>query len=311
MITSKTLSVALSSVVLATSLLGGCGTKAPEQQGTQGTAKLTGEIKIDGSSTVFPISEAVMEEFNKKNPDVKISVGESGTGGGMKKFAANEIDIADASRPIKKEEIDAAKANGVEYVELKVGLDGISVVVNKGNNWATDMTVEELKKLWMEGSTVKKWSDIRPEWPNEDIKLYAPGTASGTFEFFTEAINGKAKSQRADYTPSEDDNVLVQGASGDKNGMAYFGYSYYEANKSKLNVVKVNGKAPSLEGIKDGSYKPLSRPLYIYVNKKALSKPEVKEFVTFYLNQAKTLVPEVNYVALPDAEYTTELAKIK
>jgi phosphate transport system substrate-binding protein len=307
MIKKKSLLIMVTSAVLAATLLGGCGTKAPEQQ----TAKLAGEIKIDGSSTVFPISEAVMEEFNKKNPDVKITVGESGTGGGMKKFVANEIEIADASRQIKKEEIDQAKANGIEYIELKVAYDGISIVVNKDNTWATDMTVEELNKMWKEGSTVKNWSDVRAGWPNEPIKFYAPGTASGTFEFFTEAINKKAKSQRADYTPSEDDNVLVQGVSGDKNGIAYFGYSYYDANKSKLNLVKVAGKTPSFETIKDNSYSPLSRPLYIYVNKKALSRPEIKEFITFYLTEAKTLVPEAKYVALPDAEYTAELNKIK
>jgi phosphate transport system substrate-binding protein len=313
MIRRKALSLILSTLVVATALLTGCGTKSPEQGGNNeaATKKLSGEIKIDGSSTVFPISEAIAEEFNKSNPDVKITVGESGTGGGMKKFISKEIDIVDASRPIKKEEADKAKENGVEYIELKVAFDGISLVTNKENTWATDMTVAELNNMWKEGSTVKTWKDIRPEWPAEEIKFYAPGTSSGTFEFFTEAINKKAKSQRTDYTPSEDDNILVQGVAGDKNGIAYFGYSYYEANKAKLNLVKVDGKAPSFDTIKDGSYKPLSRPLYIYVNKSALTKPEVKEFVNFYLNQAKDIVQDVQYVPLPDADYKSQLDLVK
>ena len=313
MIRRKAVSFILSTLVVATTLLAGCGTKAPEQANNNGAAdkKLSGEIKIDGSSTVFPISEAMAEEFNKANPNVKVTVGESGTGGGMKKFVAKEIDVADASRPIKKEEADQAKQNGVEYIELKVAFDGISIVVNKENTWATDMTVAELNSMWKEGSTVKTWKDIRPEWPAEQIKFYAPGTSSGTFEFFTDAINKKAKSQRTDYTPSEDDNILVQGVAGDKNGIAYFGHSYYEANKAKLNVVKVEGKEPTFETIKDGSYKPLSRPLYIYINKTALSRPEVKEFVNFYMNNASSIVPEVEYVALPDADYKSQLDLVK
>jgi phosphate transport system substrate-binding protein len=312
MIKRKSLAVLLTTVIVSASLLAGCGTKAPEQgAGNDTTKKLAGEIKIDGSSTVFPISEAMAEEFNISNPGVKVTVGESGTGGGMKKFVAKEIDIVDASRPIKKEEVDQAKQNGVEYIELKVAVDGISVVVSKENTWATDMTVAELNSMWKEGSTVKTWKDIRPVWPAEEIKFYAPGTSSGTFEFFTEAINKKAKSQRTDYTPSEDDNILVQGVSGDKNGIAYFGHSYYEANKGKLNVVKIEGMEPTAEAIKDGSYKPLSRPLYIYINKNSLSRPEVKEFVNFYLTNASSIVPEVEYIALPEAEYKTQLDLIK
>ncbi|MCM8711555.1 PstS family phosphate ABC transporter substrate-binding protein [Clostridium sp. SYSU_GA19001] len=303
----------ISSILVTATVFSGCASKQPAENKEQApTAKLSGEIKIDGSSTVLPISESVAEEFKAKNPDVKITVGESGTGGGMKKFINKEIDIADASRPIKAEEKDAAAKNGVEFIELKVALDGITVVVNKDNTWAKDMTVEELNSIWKEGSTVKTWKDVRADWPAEQIKLYAPGTASGTFEFFTEAINKKAKSARAtDVTTSEDDGVLVQGVAGDKNGMSYFGYSYYEANKSKLNAVNIAGVAPSFDTIKDGTYKPLSRPLYIYVNKEALKKAEVKEFVNFYLNNAKNLVSEAGYVALPEADYTKQLDLVK
>ena len=318
-ITKRKLMSLISAVVVSATVFAGCASKEADaktgetnQSKTESAVKLSGEIKIDGSSTVFPISEAMAEEFNKQNPGVKIGVGESGTGGGMKKFTNKEIDIAGASRPIKAEEKELATKNGVEYIELKVAFDGITVVVNKDNSWAKEMTVEDLNKMWMEGSTVKTWKDVRAEWPAETIKFYAPGTASGTFEYFTEAINKKAKSGRStDVTTSEDDNVLVTGVAGDKNGIAYFGYSYYEANKSKINSVKIGGVLPSVPTIKDGTYKPLSRPIYIYINKSALSRPEVKQYAEFYMKNATKLVPEAGYVALPEDEYKKQLELLK
>lgn len=278
------------------------------------TAELSGEIIIDGSSTVFPIAEAVAEEFGKVYPKVVIPIAFSGTGGGFKKFTIGETDISNASRPIKDSEKELAVANKIEYVELKVAYDGLSVVVNKQNTWATEITVEELHKIWASDSTVTKWSDIRSDWPAEKINLYGPGTDSGTFDYFTEAVNGKAGDTRKDYTPSEDDNVLVQGIAGDKYAMGYFGFAYYEENTDKLNVVAVdNGKGaitPTSATIMDGTYAPLSRPLFMYVNKAALSRPEVKAFVTYYLTTGTKLIDSVGYVALKDSEYQTELAKI-
>lgn len=289
------------------------GEKAGETtQAEEPASNLSGKIIIDGSSTVYPISAAVAEEFNIENPGVDISVALSGTGGGMKKFTAGEIDIVDASRPIKQEEIDKAKANGIDFVEFTVAYDGISVVVNKDNP-VDSITVAELKKIWEKDSKVKKWKDVNPAWPDEEIKLYGPGTDSGTFEFFTEKINGKAKEQTTDYTPSEDDNTLVQGVAGDKNAMGYFGFAYYDENKDSLKALKIDaGEGPkevTFDSIKDMSYKPLSRPLFIYVNKAKLSEPHIQEFVKFYIENAPTLVKEVDYVPLND--YTAELAKLK
>lgn len=273
---------------------------------------LTGTIKADGSSTVGPITQAVAEEFNSEYRDVNITVGISGTGGGFKKFVVGETDIQDASRKVKQEELDQAKSNGIEMTEFEVAYDGIAIVVNKENTWAADMTTEELKKMWEPGSTVKLWSDIRPEWPKEPIKFYSPGTDSGTFEYFTEAINEKAKEIRQDgLTTSEDDNVLVTGVAGDKYAIGYFGLAYFEENADKLNLVKVNGVAPSTETVIDGTYKPLSRPLYIYVNNKALEREEVKTFMKYYIENVKDLVADVGYIPLEDAKYTEGLNKLK
>lgn len=278
-----------------------------------GSGKLSGKIIIDGSSTVYPITTAVAEEFKNEQPGVEVSVAMSGTGGGMKKFTAGEIDICDASRPIKQEEIDKAKGKGVEYIELEIAYDGISVVVNKDNNWADTITVDELNKIWAKGSKVKTWKDVNPKWPAEQIKLYGPGTDSGTFEFFTEKINKKAKESRTDYTPSEDDNTLVQGVAGDKDAMGYFGFAYYEENKDKLKVLKIDsGKGavePSFDSILDKSYAPLSRPLYIYINKKSFDQAQVKAFAKFYLEKAKDISKEVGYVPLES--YDVEKGKLK
>lgn len=272
---------------------------------------LVGSIKADGSSTVGPITQAVAEEFNKENKDVNITIGISGTGGGFKKFVLGETDISNASRKVKDSEEAKAKENGIEMVELEVAYDGIAIVVNKENTWAADLTKDELKKMWEPGSKVKLWSDVRAEWPKEAIKFYSPGTDSGTFEYFTEAINGKAKSIRTDITASEDDNVLVTGVAGDKYSIGYFGLSYYEENMDKLNIVKVNGVEPSIETVKDGSYEPLSRPLYVYVNKKSLARPEVKAFMKYYLENAKNLVGDVGYIPLEDEKYEVGIIKLK
>ena len=266
-------------------------------------------IKIDGSSTVYPISEAVAEEFQKKT-GVKVTVGESGTGGGFKKFCRGETDISDASRPISQKEMDACKEAGVQYIELPVAYDALTVVVNSKNVWVKSFTVEELKKIWAPGSSVKNWNQVNPAYPNQPLQLFGPGTASGTFDYFTEAVNGKAKSSRTDYTPSEDDNVLVQGVAGNAGGLAYFGYAYYEENKDKLRAIPVIAKGtttpvlPSPEAVMNGTYQPLSRPLFIYVNATAAAfRPEVKAFVNFYLENAPKLVKEVKYVPLPTDDY--------
>ena len=275
-------------------------------------------IQIDGSSTVFPVTEAVAEEFQKsKKGKVKVTVGISGTGGGFKKFCRGEIDISDASRPILKQEIEACKGSGVEFFELPVAYDALTVIVNPKNDWATSMTVAELKKIWEPAAQGKitNWNQVRPKWPDAPLKLFGAGADSGTFDYFTEAIVGKAKSSRGDFTASEDDNVLVQGVANDRNALGFFGFAYYIENQKKLKVVAIDGGkgpvAPSAKSVEDGSYQPLSRPIFIYVSKKAVAKPEVKEFVEFYLKNAPALVKEVKYVALPAKAYTLGLEHLQ
>ena len=269
-------------------------------------------IKIDGSSTIYPITEAVAEEFQKaKKGSIRVTVGISGTGGGFKKFCRGETDISDASRPILKKEIDVCKEQNIEYIELPVAYDGLAVMVNPKNTWVSSLTVADLKKMWEPAAqeTIRKWNQVRPEWPNAPLKLFGPGADSGTFDYFTEAIAGKSKSSRGDFTASEDDNVLVQGIAGDKNALGYFGLAYYEENKSRLKVVPVVNPAtnkevtPSLQTVMDGTYSPLSRPLFIYINKASLSRPEVKEFVNYYLKNADKLTKQVKYVPLPENAY--------
>ncbi len=274
-------------------------------------------IAIDGSSTVYPITEAMAEEFQKIQK-VKVTVGESGTGGGFKKFCRGETDISDASRPIAQKEMDACKEAGIQYIELPIAYDALTVVVNSKNDWVKSLTVDELKSIWKPGSSVKNWKQVNSTYPDKAMGLFGPGTASGTFDYFTEAVNGKAKASRTDYTPSEDDNVLVQGVSGNVGGMAYFGYAYYEANKDKLRAIPIIAKdgapavMPSPEAVKDGTYQPLSRPLFIYVNATAAAfKPEVKAFVNFYLENAPKLVAEVKYVPLPAEDYAAVKAHYK
>jgi phosphate transport system substrate-binding protein len=282
-------------------LIGGTPTPARSQE------KI---IKIDGSSTVYPITEAVAEEFQKmKKGVVKVTVGISGTGGGFKKFSRGETDISDASRPIVKKEMDACKEAGIEYIELPVAYDGLAVMVNPKNNWVTSMTVAELKKIWEPAAEGKitKWNQVNSKWPAEPLKLYGPGVDSGTFDYFTEAIVGKSRASRGDFTASEDDNVLVQGIASDKGGLGFFGYAYYAENPDKLKLVSVDGGKgsifPSMQTVMDGTYSPLSRPIFIYVNKKSAQRPELKEFVEFYIKHAPTLVKQVKYIPLPDRAY--------
>jgi phosphate transport system substrate-binding protein len=274
-------------------------------------------IKVDGSSTVYPITEAVAEEFQKATK-TNVTVGESGTGAGFKKFCRGETDISNASRPILQKEMDACKEAGIQYIELPVAFDALTVVVNPKNDFVKSLSVAELNAIWKSGSSVKNWKQVNPAYPDKALALYGPGTASGTFDYFTEAVNGKAKSSRTDYTPSEDDNVLVQGVSGNAGGLAYFGYAYYEENKDKLRAVPISAKAgspavmPSPEAVKDGTYQPLARPLFIYVNATAAAfKPEVKAFVNFYLENAPKLVAEVKYVPLPADDYAAVKAHFK
>ncbi|VAX22484.1 Phosphate ABC transporter, periplasmic phosphate-binding protein PstS (TC 3.A.1.7.1) [hydrothermal vent metagenome] len=280
-----------------------------------GKSNLTGTVKVDGSSTVFPITEAVAEEYRAVEPRVRVTVGVSGTGGGFKKFLAGETDINDASRRIKSKEISKAEEKGIRYIELPVAYDGISVVTNPKNDFVDYLTVEELRKIWQPGSAVKLWSDIRPGWPTKPINLFGPGTDSGTFDYFTKKVNGKSGASRPDFTASEDDNMLVHGVAGDKYALGYFGYAYYAENKDKLRVVPIDAGAgpvaPSGTTINDGTYKPFSRPIFIYVRVKSLVKPEVASFVNFYLKNAGILSKEVGYAPLPGESYASSIARVK
>ena len=276
-------------------------------------------VKVDGSSTVFPVSEAVAEDFQKaKKGAMKVTVGISGTGGGFKKFCRGETDVSNASRPILKQEMADCKAAGIEYFELPVAFDALTVVINPRNSFIKTLTVAELKKMWEPGAQgkVTRWNQVNPAWPDVPIKLFGPGADSGTFDYFTEAVVGKAKSSRGDFTASEDDNVLVQGVARDVNGLGYFGYAYYIENKDKLKAVPiVNEKGqpvePSMEAVLKGTYSPLARPIFIYVNAKSLGKPEVREFVEYYMKHGAKLAREVKYVPLPDSAYTASLEHIQ
>ncbi len=271
-------------------------------------------VKIDGSSTVFPVTEAVAEEFQKaKKGAVNVTVGISGTGGGFKKFCRGETDVANASRPILKKEMDDCGKAGIRYYEMPIAYDALTVMVNPQNTFIKSMSVAELKKIWEPGAQgkINSWKDVNPAWPDQKIKLYGAGSDSGTFDYFTEAIVGKAKSSRGDYTASEDDNVLVQGIAGDKGALGYFGFAYYIENQKKLKAVAIDGGkgpvAPTPENVDNGSYQPLSRPIFIYVSEKSLDKPEVKEFVEFYMKSAAPLVKEVKYIPLPAKAYSGNL----
>ena len=296
---------ALAALALSVMALAACG--AP------GTG-LTGHVAVDGSSTVFLITEAVAEEFRlTEEPGVRTTVGVSGTGGGFKRFCAGETDIADASREITRSEREACVRNAIAYLELQIALDGLSVVVNPRNTFVDYLTVAELRRIWEPGSRASRWNQVRPHWPDARIVLFGPDTESGTFDYFTEVINGKAGATRADYTASADDNVLVQGISGERYALGYFGYGYYQENRDKLRVVPVDpgdGRPvlPTPASITDGIYHPLSRPLLIYVNRASLEKPAVSAFVRFYLTAAGELAPQVGYLPLPKARYDEQLA---
>jgi len=275
-------------------------------------------VKVDGSSTVFPITEAIAEEFQKETRGaVRVTVGISGTGGGFKKFCRGETDVQDASRPISASEMEVCRASGIQYYELPIAFDALTIAVSPQTTWIEAITIAELKQMWDPSSQgrVVKWNQVRSSWPDLPLKLFGAGSDSGTFDYFTEAVVGKAKASRGDYTASEDDNTLVQGISNDKNALGYIPYAYYEPNKKRLKAVAVDGGhgsiLPSRETVENGSYQPLSRPMFIYVNAKSAGKPEVKRFVEFYVMQAPTLVPQVKYVPLPQQAYDLALAHFK
>lgn len=279
---------------------------------------LSGEVRVDGSSTVFPITEAVAEEFRSEAPRVRVTVGVSGTGGGFQKFIRGDIDVNNASREIKPSEIEEAENNNVEYVRLSVAYDGLAVVVHPENDWVDYFTVEELNRIWAPAAqgTITRWSQIREGWPDEEFRLFGPGVASGTYDYFTEAIVGESGSSRGDFTASEDDNVLVQGIATDRYALGFFGLAYFEENAERLKLVGVqNGEGgpvePSIETVSNGTYAPLSRPLFIYVSKPAAERKPVQEFVHFYLENAPQLAQEIGYVAMPDSVYQRQISKFE
>jgi phosphate transport system substrate-binding protein len=291
---------------LSTLIVGVLAAGAPQLASAQAA------IKIDGSSTVFPISEAFAEEFQiQKRGKVRVTVGVSGTGGGFKKFCRGETEISNASRPISKEEMENCRKAGIKYIELPVAFDAITVVVNPKNNWIKDntLTIADLKKMWEPAAQgrIANWKQVRSEWPAERLMLFGPGADSGTFDYFTEAVMGKSKSSRGDYTASEDDNTLVQGVENNKSALGYFGFAYYAAHKDKMTAVRIDGGkgpvAPSVENVINGTYSPLSRPLFVYIRESSMDRPEIKEFVQFMMTEGADLVTEVGYVPLPEKAY--------
>lgn len=312
------------SILALTASLAACGGGTTTTEGDTGApaaegSGVSGDIKIDGSSTVFPISEAMAEEFQAVNPDARITVGVSGSGGGFEKFCGGETDISNASRPIKDEEVANCEAAGIEFIEVPVAYDGITVVTSTANDWAQCLTVEELNTIWAPEAeeSVTNWNQVRPEFPDEELALFGPGTDSGTFDYFTDEVNGEEGASRGDYTSSEDDNVVVTGVESSNGGLGYFGYAYYEENKDNLKSIEIENEdgeciSASLETIADGSYNPMSRPLFFYVKKEAYdSKPQVKAFVDYHLDPANgSLVQEAGYVPLPDADLAESKARI-
>jgi phosphate transport system substrate-binding protein len=274
-------------------------------------------VKVDGSSTVYPITEGIAEDFQKATR-IKTTVGVSGTGGGFKKFCRGEIDIANASRSITQQEIDACKGKGINFYEFPIAFDAMTVVINPRNTFIKELTIDQLRRLWepQAQGKITHWNQIDPKWPNQRISLFGPGADSGTFEYFTEAVTGKSKSSRGDFTASEDDNILVKGVSTNQFGLAYFGFAYYEENKSKIRAVPIvnkDGKAvyPSEKTVMDGTYNPLARPIFIYANANSVKKPEVKQFIEFYMKNAATISKDVKYVPLPDKVYQSNLANLQ
>ena len=298
------------SSLLVSGMLFACG---GDDSGTssESTSKKSSEITIDGSSTVFPVTQAVAEEFRKEHPEVQIPVGISGTGGGFKRFTVGETDITNASRAIKPEEAEKAESNGIKFIELRVAWDGISVVTSKSNDFVDCLTTGELKLIWDAGSTVDNWNQVRSDFPDKKIRLYGPDTDSGTFDYFTDEINGEEDRSRSDYTASADDNTLVQGIAGDGGSIGYFGYAYYVENSDKLKLLAVDSGSgcisPDTTTINDGTYSPLSRSMFIYANTASIDRPEVKNFLEFFMNEGGTLAEEVGYVALSDADYQSNI----
>jgi phosphate transport system substrate-binding protein len=310
----------LAAGLLATALLlSACGgDDNTSTTGGGGQQELSGAVKVDGSSTVAPLTTAAAELFAEEQAKVRVTVGTSGTGGGFEKFCNGETDISDASRPIKDEEAAACKAKNIAYSELTVANDALTVVVNKDNTWAECLTTDQLKKIWQPKSKINSWNQVDPKFPNEPLKLFGPGTDSGTFDYFTDEINGKEGASRTDYQPSEDDNVIVTGVSGSKGGLGYFGYTYFEENQDKLKAVQIDGGsgcvAPSAATVQDGTYQPLARPLFIYPSVTAMKRPEVAAFVDYYVNNDGKIAEDARYVPLNEeqkAKLTTELASLK
>jgi phosphate transport system substrate-binding protein len=314
-ITSRRARVAalLAVLALGAAACGGDNNDGGSGSGSGGEQQeLSGSVKIDGSSTVAPLSTAAAEFYAEEQPKVRVTVGTSGTGGGFEKFCNGETDIADASRPIKDTETKACQAKGIAYEEFQIANDALTVVVHKDNNWAECLTVAQLKTMWQPGSKVSNWNQVDPSFPDEPLKLYGPGTDSGTFDYFTDEINGEEGASRTDYQPSEDDNVTVTGVSSTKGGLGYFGFSYFEENEDKLKAVQIDGGdgcvAPGVEAAQNGTYKPLARPLFIYPAAKALSRPEVESFVQYYVENAETIATDAKFVPL-NAEQKAELQK--
>jgi phosphate transport system substrate-binding protein len=301
----------MAAVVVAGLALAGCGGGESAESGQAGEAaeQVSGAIVIDGSSTVEPLSSAAAELFMGENPDTNVTVGTSGTGGGFEKFCAGETDVSDASRPISEEEKAKCAQNNIQFSQLTVANDALSVVVNPQNNWATCLTVDQLKAIWEPNSQVKTWNQVDPAFPNEPLQLFGAGSDSGTFDYFTQAINGEEGASRTDYNPAEDDNVTIQGVAGSKGAMGYFGYSYLEENTDKVKGLEVNGGggcvAPSPETAQNGSYTPLSRELFIYVSDAALKKPQVVKFADFYLEQNQQIVEAAKFIPLTEEQLTT------
>ena len=299
-----TLIVAVASALLLAACGGG-------DSGAEGGDQIAGQVVIDGSSTVFPIAEAVAEEFQIANQGVRVSVGVSGTGGGFARFCNGETDVSNASRPIADDERELCAENGIEFTELPIAIDGLSVIANPGNEFAQCLTVEELERIWEPGSTVDTWRDVRAEWPAEEMPLFGPGTDSGTFDYFTETIMGEGGASRTDFQASEDDNILVQGVAGDTYAMGYLGYAYLVENRDRLKVLAVDGGdgcvEPTDETIDNGTYTPLSRPIFIYVKHQALQRPEVRAFMEFALENAPEIVPSTGYLALSAEEYAADM----
>ncbi|MGR3765035.1 PstS family phosphate ABC transporter substrate-binding protein [Rossellomorea sp. NS-SX7] len=300
--------LAMTAMVGSALLLGACGAGGgAESNGEQ----LSGTVKVDGSSTVAPIAEAINEEYAGVQPDVKVSIGVSGSGGGFEKFIAGETDLSNASRPIKDEEKTSLEEAGIDFTEFKVANDGLSVVVNKENDWVEEMTMEDLRKLWLEDGKTKKWSDINPEWPDEEVKFYSPGTDSGTYDFFHEEVLEEKDMVRQNIQLSEDDNVLVTGVTGDKNAIGFFGYAHYLANKDQLKVVKIDGVEPTNESVESGDY-PLSRPLFVYAKNESMKNNEAAyDYMKYTLENAGAMAEAVGYVSLQEDMYKEALKKLE